>query len=357
MTVSKIQRKLLQLERFIARVRKIWENKRHVSGEIYVQDRVNEYKQIWFTIAEKLGATFTILDDELWEIQLGEKKTRVLNYKMEFDNPITLEMAGKKPLVYRLLQRSGLRVPDYAVFRLEDLHRAVAFLERNPQGCVVKPVSGTSSGLGVTTHVLTRRELRKAAILASLYCPDLLIETMIPGESYRLLILNGELIHAVRRAGPRAVGDGASTVAQLIQRENESRRYRGQYLICADRDCLFTLGYQNLSLGSIPPNGQSVLLQSIGNSRRVEVRTVYNEVATHLICDALRRNAEAAADTLGCHFAGVDFITPDPTIPLEQSGGVVNEVNTTPGLHHHYDSAREKYPEPAVRAIGALLDG
>ena len=36
------------------------------------------------------------------------------------------------------------------------------------------------------------------------------------------------------------------------------------------------------------------------------------------------------------HLAGVDVITPDPSRPLVESGGVINEVNGTPGLHHHY---------------------
>ena len=33
--------------------------------------------------------------------------------------------------------------------------------------------------------------------------------------------------------------------------------------------------------------------------------------------------------------AGVDLIAPDVALPLEESGGMVNEINTTPGLHHH----------------------
>jgi cyanophycin synthetase len=331
--------------------------KHNSSKQVYVQDRVSEYREMWRAVAEKIGANFAPLTDDLWEVRLNGKKTRILNYKMEFDDPVTLEMAGNKPLVYRLLNEKRLRVPEHEVFRLDDLDRAEAFLRRHPKGCVVKPANGTSSGLGVTTHLLTRHEVRKAAILASLYDSELLIETMIPGESYRLLVLDGEVIHAVHRRGPRLVGDGISSVAKLIEAENERRTERGEDILGTDRDCRFTLDYQNLSLSSIPSKGQSFVVQSVNDpwQRRAEVRTVYNEAVTDLVCDALKKNAEAVAESLGSRFIGVDLITTDPTVPLEQSGGAIIEANTTPGLHHHYDLRREKYPEPALRVIQALL--
>lgn len=339
------------------RVRKIWEAKVNSSGQIYVHHRVSEYRNMWKNAAEKVGARFTALGDSVWELELDGKKTRILNDKLEFDNPVTLEIAGMKPLVYQLFAERGLRVPEYQVFQLEDWNRAGEFLKRYPKGCVVKPANGTSSGQGVTTHVQTEREVRAASILASLYCSELLIEPMIPGECYRLLVLDGEMIHAVRRKGPRLIGDGVSTVGDLIGTENERRMSRGEYLLDIDRDCLFTLDYQGFSLESKPPRGQTFLAKSVNDPRRkqVEVRTVYNEVVTDLVCDALKKNAESAAKILNSQLVGVDFITADPTVPLEQSGGVINEVNTTPGLHHHYDSSLERFPEPALRILQSLF--
>ena len=357
MSTSSIEWRLLQLERLLARLRRSWDFKRNPSKQLYVQDRVSEYREMWRAVAEKIGANFTLLTDDLWEMRLNGKKTRILNYKMEFDDPVILEMAGNKPLVYRLLREKGLRVPDHEVFRLDDLDRAEAFLSRHPKGCVVKPANGTSSGLGVTTHILTRHEVRKAAILASLYDSELLIEAMIPGESYRLLVLDGEVIHAVHRRGPRLVGDGISSVAELIRAENRRRTERGEDILGTDRDCRFTLDHQNLSLSSIPSKGQGFVAQSVNDprQRRVEVRTVYNEAVTDLVCDALKENAESVAESLRSRFIGVDVITTDPTVPLEKSSGAIIEANTTPGLHHHYDLRREKYPEPALRVIQALL--
>jgi D-alanine-D-alanine ligase-like ATP-grasp enzyme len=348
----------LAVERNVARIRKIIEDKIDWSSEVYVDQRVPEYREMWQAVARELGAGFIALTDDLWELELKGQRTRVLNYKLEFDDPVTLEMAGMKPLMYRLMKENGLQVPEHLIFRLESLEAAEQFLRQHQKGCVVKPARGTSSGKGVTTHIRTVKQLRRAAILASLYCRDLIIETLVPGESYRLLVLNGEVVHAVRRGGLKLRGDGTATVMELIHQENTRRKESGdQGSLDIDDDCHFTLGYQNLSLQSVPATNEVFLVKTVNSSRkRVEVRTIYSETVTEILCPSLRRDAERAAGILRSDFLGVDVITMDPTVSLEKSGGVISEVNTTPGLHHHYQRGTERFPRAAVEAIALLLE-
>ena len=348
---------LLYIERMYARFHKMWIDWRGTSNQIYFEHRVNEYREMWRSVAKNIGAHFRILTDDLWELELNSKKTRIHNYQLEFDNPVTLTLAGNKPLVHRLLREKGVPVPDHIVFQLKELDKAYEFLKHHPTGCVIKPANGYG-GKGVTTHILTRREIRKAAILASLYSRGLLMEPQIPGESYRMLLIGGKMVHAVCRRGPRLRGDGLSTVSDLIRIENTRLKNQNMRPLDVDRDCLFTLQYQNLSLNSIPAKEQIFLVKSINDPTRkqVEVRTVYNETVTDSICDSIRCQAELAAKIVNSDLLGVDIITTNPQIPLEVSGGVVNEVNTTPALHHHYDARVEKFPQAAARAISILLE-
>lgn len=357
--MTRMGRSLLKIERLFARLLKICKDKLNLSRQIYVQQRVPEYREMWRAVSEAIGAKFTLVTDDLWEVELGEKKTRILNYKLELDNPVMLEIAGMKPLMYRLLEQNGLCSPEHLVFTLEELDAARIFLDDHPKGCVVKPAQGTSSGQGVTTHVLTSKELRRAAVLASLYCQELIIEPLIPGESYRMLVLSGKMIHAVCRCGPRLRGDGSSTVSELIRVDNRRRKFSGEMILEIDRDCLFTLGHQNLTLESVLEANREVVVKSINDpiGKRAEVRTVYNAVVTDLISRSVIDDVESAARILGSEFVGVDVITTDPAVPLEKSGGVISEVNTTPGLHHHYnvESRSERYPQAAVEVLTYLL--
>ena len=51
----------------------------------------------------------------------------------------------------------------------------------------------------------------------------------------------------------------------------------------------------------------------------------------------------------------IDIITFNPGISLESSGGVINEINTTPGLHHHYNLLNDHGTPPAVPVLKYLL--
>jgi glutathione synthase/RimK-type ligase-like ATP-grasp enzyme len=47
---------------------------------------------------------------------------------------------------------------------------------------------------------------------------------------------------------------------------------------------------------------------------------------------------------LRVRLAGVDVITPDPTLPLSEAGGVVLEVNAPPNFYYHYHKRGGAYP-------------
>jgi D-alanine-D-alanine ligase-like ATP-grasp enzyme len=330
--------------------------RRQDGNRVYFHQRIAEYREAWHAASSAIGAEFTELTATTWQIERDGRRTRLVNYLTEFDNPVALSMAGNKPLIHRLLAQKGLPVPDHLVFSLPDIERAYRFLAAHPAGAVVKPAHG-SAGLGVTTHVETRSDVRRAAVLASLYSPDILIEALIPGECYRLLVLEGKMIHAVCRRGRRLKGDGVSTVLQLASRASTDETARAERALRADRNIRFTLGWQGISLDSVVEAEREFMLKTIPNDRDnlVELRTVYNAVATDQIGDALRNAAEQAAEIVHSDFVGVDVITPDPSLPLEQAGGAINEVNTTPALHHHYEFLADRYPAPAPNVLEALL--
>ena len=356
MLVNHFGRIALTLQRDAMRLRKLIVDQGGWSGQIYFQHRVGEYRAMWQRVAAAQGATFTELEPDLWQIDLGQRRIRILNHELEFDNPVTLGLAGRKPAVHQLLHAAGLAVPEHASFTLDRLEDARRFVAQHPRGCVIKPAAGYG-GKGVTTHVHREGEVRRAALLASLYGSTLLVEAMIPGESYRLLVLEGKVIHAVCRRGMRLQGDGASTVRQLLQAANKPRRAARLPPVRVDRDCLFTLAAQDMTLDSRPEAGQTLLAKSIpGRTRKyAELRTVYTHPASDLISESIRRDAEEAARIIGSDFLGVDVITLDPSVPLAQSGGVINEVNTTPALHHHYDPSQQARPEVALKVMEALL--
>lgn len=300
-----------------------------------------------------VGAEFTEVTESIWRVTRGNAKTTIAAHVTEADNPVVLEIAGDKELMIGIATECGVPVPTVGSYTLEDTNRVVGELPWANGSFVVKPAGGSSSGVGITTHIETPREYRKAALLASLFADRFLVERMIAGESCRLLFLEGKFVHAVRRRGERVSCDGKSTLEQLIRtsRGGGSRKVR-------DRTTAVTLAQQGLGFDTVPREGLSILTRSIPLSivDFNEVRTEYNETITDLVGPALVDELGKIVARLDGKFVGVDILTIDPSVSLAQSGGVFLEVNTTPGIHHHYHNDHDRAEHPvAARLLERLL--
>lgn len=320
------------------------------------------YRKVWEEAARELSAEFSEIAHGYWEVSKGGKRTFINNYVVQIDDPVILNVAGNKALSYRIIRDSGLPVPDHACYTLNGIEKAGDFIKRFDAGYfVIKPSTGTSGARGITTHLEGFKECVRASVLASLFSDDILIERLIPGESYRLLVLDGEMILASRRKGVWVEGDGASTVMGLVQEELRRGAADGAARCTdSDRDLIATLRVQGLTPSSVVEKGRKVLAKSVKDrsGEYSEVRTAYDEDATGLICAGLKKEAERAAMALNSRFAGIDIVTMDPSKPLAEGRGAVVEVNTTPGLHHHYNlSGNGPTQRPAVKVLRYLLRG
>lgn len=323
-------------------------------GTVYIEHRGDEYREHWCAAARMLGADFAHIADGVLEVRLGERATRVLGHRVPLDDLVTDRISGDKPFVLRLAEQAGVPVTEYHCFTLDGLTDAWSFVEASPLPCVVKPATEGGASKGVTSYVSRPRTFRRAALFASLVSSELMVERVVAGEAYRLLYLDGEMIHAVRRRGVRLPeADGDSTIAQIAQREHPG-------LPLHDPVVVATLSGQGLSSASVPPAGESILLRNlpVGNDGGPEPPTAYDENVTDEIAPALEDELRRVVDAVGSRYAGVDIITTDPSQPLSKSGGAFIELNTSPGLHQHYQHHEDEHAHAlAVTILGRALDG
>ncbi len=309
------------------------------------------YVRLWSDAAREIGAEATDLSRGFIELRKDEARIVVWNHWVPLDDIVTLKLALEKPLVHRILAAEGLPVPEHRPFHASDLAPALGFLQSGAGPCVVKPVD-LQGGTVTTTGVRTPVHLHRARLRARRFSDRLIIERQVPGDNYRLLFLDGQLLDVVRRRPPRVIGDGRSTVRELIAAENRSRHEApsGQltWNLVADLDTVFTLEAAGLDLGSVPAAGEPVIVKTVINENGPE----YNESVHGEVSDALVAEASRAAKLVGVRLAGVDVITPDCRQPLADAGGVILEVNATPGLHYHYDICN---PEEGVPVLVPIL--
>lgn len=325
----RLARARMALKRGIVRLARSLRSRMGLEGTTYVTERTPEYRRYWERGAYRISAEFEALTDSFWEVRRGGARTRIASYVTELDDPVTLRIAGDKPLVYGMAESEGVPVPDHLVIGVGDVDAARDFLRRHDGPLVVKPARNTSSGLGVTTYVFRASALEWAVARASLLCPDVLVEAAVPGESCRLLFLDGRLIHAVRRRGARVLADGIRSVREATEEEHGTP---------LDPLAEWTLRAQGVGPDQVPAQGSSVLVRSLPfeEARTRELRTVYDEDVTDRIHPGLVEEVRPLIERVGAVFCGVDVITAEPGRSLAESRGAFIEINTTPGIHHHY---------------------
>lgn len=210
----------------------------------------------------------------------------------------------------------------------------------------------TEKGKTVTTGITDGDELRRAIAKVREHNDQIIIEKHIPGDDYRFTVIGFKLAGAVRRTTAQVVGDGTSTIRELVERENARRRGHGRYArwivpLELDREARATLARDGLKPDSVPAGGLAVPLRSAANlSLGGLAEDVTDEVHPEVV-----RMVERACRLVRLDMAGVDLITTDITRPLSETGGAILELNGRPGLRPHYVTST-----PARDVAGAAID-
>ena len=138
------------------------------------------------------------------------------------------------------------------------------------------------------------------------------------------------------RVPAHVIGDGTSTVSELVEITNaDPRRGVGHEKVLTkirvDANAEEVLAGQGYTLDSVPPEGEMVKLALTGNMST-------GGISIDRTFDAHPDNveiAEEAARMVGLDVAGIDFICPDITYPVRETGGAICEVNAAPGFRMH----------------------
>lgn len=294
------------------------------------------YEQMWHQAAAQAEATIEPLGAGIFKITKGTASIKVYQQYPHCGDSVTDRFILNKKSIFKQLAKIKVPIPRYLHLKDLDASAAKSFMTHIGRPLVVKPCYGTGAGAGVTTNVTGARRLFQALAWSRAFCPETVIEEQIKGDNYRLLLLDGELLDCIIRHPPTVIGDGLSSIRRLICQENKERVESGsqlaQALIFMDLDTKFTLEAQGLNLRSKPEKGQAVKVKDVINSNRAED----NETPSRGPAESLIRLGRKISETIGVSLVGIDIITEDLTSDLEESGGVVIEVNTPPGHFYHH---------------------
>jgi cyanophycin synthetase len=289
-------------------------------------------------------------------VQLGQgvHQKRIRATMTSATPALAVDIAGDKKLTNKLLGAAGVPVPKSQVVREED--EAVRAARGIGFPVVTKPLDG-NHGRGVAIDLRSDAAVRKGFRLAREQTRGgrVVVETYIAGNDYRVLVIGGVMAAIAERVPAHVIGDGTQTVAQLLEETNaDPRRGIGHEKVLTkiklDDESVALVKAQGYAMDDVPPKGEMVKLKLTGNmstggisiDRTMEAHPDNVEIA------------EEAARVTGLDVAGIDFITPDISTPVRETGGAIVEVNAAPGFRMHTNPT-EGEPQYVAKPVLDLL--
>ncbi|NGM88451.1 cyanophycin synthetase [Parapusillimonas sp. SGNA-6] len=298
--------------------------------------------------ARRIPYTRLSSETSLFQLGQGERQHRIQATVTEQTGQIAAQVVGDKQLTRVLLDQAGIPVPRGTVVHgADDAVRAAARLKG---AAVIKPADA-NHGRGVRTGIVDLRDVTDAYAEARRHSRRVIVEQMIEGDDYRILVVAGKMVAASRREAPSVLGDGIHSIQQLIDAENLDPLRGEGHSRCLTRipvDVHLTerLKRLGMDLTTVLPKGEKALLRDNANlSTGGTAVDVTDDVhpATALAC--IR-----AARQVGLDVAGVDLVCRDIRSPLSEQRGAIIEINAAPGIRmHEFPGAGAA--RPAGRAI------
>ncbi|NNL32487.1 MAG: cyanophycin synthetase [Flavobacteriaceae bacterium] len=286
--------------------------------------------------AESRGIPWIRLNKySLCQLGYGANQKRIQATVTSETSSIGVEIACDKEDTKYLLEQAEVEVPKGDIIRrersLEEACRYVGF------PLVIKPVDG-NHGRGITVDIQNYEEALEAFHHAknSSRSGAIIVEKYIQGEDYRLLVINHVLVAAALRSPAHVVGNGKSTVQELIDEVNDDpRRGYGHENVLTQitvneltKTIIEAAGY---TVDSVIPDGERLILKDTANLSTGGTA----EDVTDIVHPANVSMVERISKIIDLDICGIDIMTTDISKPLSETGGAVLEVNAGPGFRMH----------------------
>lgn len=294
---------------------------------------------------DRLIPSIRLNDANLVQLGYGSKQRRIWTAETDRTSAIAEGISRDKDLTKMVLSTCGVPVPEGRL--VDSPSDAWEAAEDIGLPVVVKPYDG-NHGRGVFTNLTTREQVETAYTVALEEGSGVIVERFILGVEHRLLVVGGKLVAANKGDEAKVVGDGKSSIYELIQSQINSDPRRGTTeehplnLIRVNSGSLLEIARQGYAdEHAVPAAGVEVMIQRSGNHAFDVTDEVHPETA---------ETAALAARIVGLDIAGIDLVAQDISKPLAEQGGAIVEVNAGPSLLMHIKPAVGK-PRPVGRAI------
>lgn len=314
--------------------------------------------QILILDSMKHGIEYEMLDrrDNFISLKKGEHIEYVKQAtKTSKDAYITALIMENKLVTKKVLEKNNIKVPKGGYY--ENIEDALGdYYKYKGNQIVVKPKS-TNFGIGITIFKgdFTKEEYNRAVEIGFENDNEILIEEFIKGKEYRFLVINDEVCGILHRVPANVVGDGKSTIRELVEEKNKNPlRGKGyktplEKISLGEAEEMF-LRESNKDFDYVPLENETVYLRENSN-----ISTGGDSIDfTDDIDDSYKEIAIKAARSVNAKITGVDMMISDIKEKASSNNYGIIEINFNPAIHIHsypYKGLNRKVAEKVLKLL------
>lgn len=269
----------------------------------------------------------------LCQLGYGANQKRIQATVTSETSSIGVELACDKEDTKYLLEQAEIEVPKGDIISKERSLKETCNYVGYP--LVIKPIDG-NHGRGISVDINSYEDAVKAFHAAKEVSRRVIVEKYITGQDYRLLVINNTFIAAALRSPAHVIGDGKSTIKELVAMVNTDPRrgYGHEKELTAitinelSKTIISDAGYNE---DSVLAEGEKLILKDTANLSTGGTA----EDVTDIVHPANVAMAERISKIIDLDICGIDIMTTDISKPLSETGGAVLEVNAGPGFRMH----------------------
>ncbi len=306
----------------------------------------------------KHGIEYEMLDrrDNFISLKKGDHIEYVKQAtKTSKDAYITALIMENKLVTKKVLEKNNIKVPKGGYY--ENIEDALGdYYKYKGNQIVVKPKS-TNFGIGITIFKgdFTKEEYNRAVEIGFENDNEILIEEFIKGKEYRFLVINDEVCGILHRVPANVVGDGKSTIRELVEEKNKNPlRGKGyktplEKISLGEAEEMF-LRESNKDFDYVPLENETVYLRENSN-----ISTGGDSIDfTDDIDDSYKEIAIKAARSVNAKITGVDMMISDIKEKASSNNYGIIEINFNPAIHIHsypYKGLNRKVAEKVLKLL------
>lgn len=270
------------------------------------------------------GRVFTLSD--------GEKIHRFYKAKGDKVGDEAQRITGNKERAKTEFRKHNVPVPEGRRFQKSVVNsEIIQYVEELGFPVVLKPTSGYQ-GIGVVANIQDIEHLKNSLVYVreELGYGDVLIEQHIPGDEYRVFVVEDKVIAAINRIPANVIGDGIQTIKELIAEKNKERRKNPRLFTCLikiDYEIENTVKRAGYTLENVPEKGEQLFLRENSNistgGDSVDVMDELSEEIKQIAINTLKAIPDLP-------HGGVDIII--NTNPILKHPAYVLEINAIPQI-------------------------